>query len=264
MRSSAAGRRLVRKTSASATSWWARSRPRSLERSRRDGALASVVQLEHRVGRQVTAEDVEKGPARVAFGRLDLHHVGAPVGHDAPRRRDRPPRPRARRPGCRSVARSCSRGVGVKRTGMDSRPLTKLEGRYSSAAASASARSGRRVRTSRNITRSSRRARAAPRQKWVPNPKARCGLGSRRMSSSSGPREHVVVTIGRRVEEHQLVALGAAAGPRNSTSRVAVRAMFLTGDTQRSSSSTATGNSPDPPPVRPAHPDARAGRPCRR
>ena len=48
-----------------------------------DGSLAPVVQFEHRVRRQVTAEDVEKGPARVAFGRLDLHDVGAPVSHDA-------------------------------------------------------------------------------------------------------------------------------------------------------------------------------------
>ena len=47
-----------------------------------DGPLAPVVQLEHRVGRQITAEDVEERPARVAFGRLDLHDVGTPVGQD--------------------------------------------------------------------------------------------------------------------------------------------------------------------------------------
>ncbi len=48
-----------------------------------DGALAPVVQLEHRIGRQVTTEDVEEGPTRVSLGGLDLHHVRAPVGQDA-------------------------------------------------------------------------------------------------------------------------------------------------------------------------------------
>ena len=48
----------------------------------RDGPLAPVVQLEHRVGREITAEDVEERAARVPFGRLDLHDIGAPVGQD--------------------------------------------------------------------------------------------------------------------------------------------------------------------------------------
>ena len=41
-----------------------------------DGTLAPVVQLEDRIGGEIAAENVEEGPARVAFGRLDLHHVG--------------------------------------------------------------------------------------------------------------------------------------------------------------------------------------------
>ena len=48
-----------------------------------NGALAPVVQLEHRIGRQVTTEHVEEGPTRVPLGRLDLHDIRTPVGQDA-------------------------------------------------------------------------------------------------------------------------------------------------------------------------------------
>ena len=53
-----------------------------------DAALAAVVELERRVDRHVDAGRGEEQPAhRIAGRRLDLDHLGAPVGHDAGGRR---------------------------------------------------------------------------------------------------------------------------------------------------------------------------------
>jgi hypothetical protein len=57
-----------------------------------DAALAPVVHLEDRVHRELDPEHRLEEPRRVADpGRLDLHHVGAPVREDPPRRRPRDP-----------------------------------------------------------------------------------------------------------------------------------------------------------------------------
>jgi hypothetical protein len=50
-----------------------------------DRALAPVVQFEDRVGGLIRADGVEEAAHRIAVGRLDLDHVGAPVGHDPSR-----------------------------------------------------------------------------------------------------------------------------------------------------------------------------------
>ena len=62
--------------------------------------------------------------------------------------------------------------------------------------------------TSPSITRISRRARLAPRQKWVRCPKVRWGLGSRLMSNRNGSVEDQFVPIGRRPPQGDLVAGG--------------------------------------------------------
>ena len=59
-----------------------------------------------------------------------------------------------------------------------------------------------------------------------------------------GVVEDRLVAVGRRVEEEELLARPDRVRRPSSTSRVAVRAMFLIGDTQRSISSTAPGMSP--------------------
>ena len=65
---------------------------RFLREVERDAPLAAVVELEGRIGRHLEAGGAEEEPAeRVAVGRLDLDHVGAPVGQDAGRRRARHP-----------------------------------------------------------------------------------------------------------------------------------------------------------------------------
>ena len=60
----------------------------------RDRALAAVVEVEARAGRQLDPrERAVELPHRVAARRLDLHHVRAPVGHEPRRRRSRDPEP---------------------------------------------------------------------------------------------------------------------------------------------------------------------------
>src|SRR5262249_8218563 len=61
---------------------------------------------------------------------------------------------------------------GANTTGMCSIPTMKFDGRSGSGSSLASARSGSRSRRVSNMTRSSSRARLAPRQKWTPCPKA--------------------------------------------------------------------------------------------
>ena len=77
-------------------------------------ALAPVVQLEHRVGREITAENVEKRPARVAFGRLDLHDIGTPVGQDPSGPGPGDPDAELDHPDAAQAARSYDRGVVAK------------------------------------------------------------------------------------------------------------------------------------------------------
>ena len=68
--------------------------------------------------------------------------------------------------------------------------------------------SGMRASSSSNITRSSRRARLAPRQKCVPKPpKATWWFGLRVDVEAVGIAEHALVAVRRRVEQQQAVAL---------------------------------------------------------
>ena len=68
--------------------------------------------------------------------------------------------------------------------------------------------SGMRRNSSRNITVISRRARWAPRQKCGPGPpKPRWSFGVRRDVEAVRVVEHRLVAVGRRVPEHDLVAL---------------------------------------------------------
>ena len=90
-----------------------------------DGALTPVVQLEHRIGRQVTAEDVEEGPTRVSLGGLYLHHVRTPVGQDATGPGAGDPDPEFDHPhAVQRPAHGARRET--KRTGMNARAITKL------------------------------------------------------------------------------------------------------------------------------------------
>src|SRR5262249_16745142 len=59
-----------------------------------DAALAPVVELEGRVGGQLGTRDGEVQAAKgIAIGRLDLHHVGTPVGEDGAGRGPCDPQP---------------------------------------------------------------------------------------------------------------------------------------------------------------------------
>ena len=79
-----------------------------------------------------------------------------------------------------------------------------------------------------------------PRQKCGPLPKARCSFGCRVTSKASGS----VNTASSRLADgysSRSVSPAAISRPPRTVSRVAVRAMFLIGETQRSISSTAVG-----------------------
>ena len=83
---------LVTKTSAASTRRARRRSPTLLGREvDHDAALVAVVELEQRVGGQVATEHPLERAGGVPVGRLDLDHVGAPVGEDAAGRRDRRP-----------------------------------------------------------------------------------------------------------------------------------------------------------------------------
>ena len=47
-----------------------------------DAPLRAVVQLEHRIGRELASQHATEGASGIAPRRLDLDHVGAPVGED--------------------------------------------------------------------------------------------------------------------------------------------------------------------------------------
>src|SRR5581483_7145890 len=94
--------------------------------------------------------------------------------------------------------------------------------------------------SSSSATRNETRATLAPRQKWVPNPNAMCGLGSRVKSSSSGSLN----TRSSRLADGYTSATRSPAfmgTPSTSVSSVTVRNMLCNGVIQRSSSSTAVG-----------------------
>jgi len=82
-------------------------------------------------------------------------------------------------------------------TGRLSRPLMKFDGRSGGGALVASSRPGRRRSTSSIITRSSRRARFAPRQKCAPIPNATCSFGVRRTSKRNGSWNTAASRFGR-------------------------------------------------------------------
>ena len=87
-----------------------------------------------------------------------------------------------------------------------------------------------RVRSSSKNTRISSRASDAPRQKWVPNPNARCGFGCRVMSKRSGSAK----CAGSRLADGYISTAcwpARIVSPPRSTSRVATRHMLLTGVT---------------------------------
>ena len=87
-RSSASGRRLVMNTSAVASSACIASPPSSVAQVEHDRCACPGCRGRTAAPRRrVDAERVEDPPQRVARGRLDLDHVGAPVGQDAARRR---------------------------------------------------------------------------------------------------------------------------------------------------------------------------------
>ena len=118
-------------------------------------------------------------------------------------------------------------------------------------------RSGSRSSSTSNSDRSSSRASELPRQKCVPKPNATWSFGVRSMSKVSG-RE-------ARPRRGSPTGRAAAASGRpgsscraSSTSRVAVRAMFLIGLTQRSISSTARGTSVRSPAAAPTGRGRRA------
>src|SRR5437773_428271 len=127
---------------------------------------------------------------------------------------------------------------GVKRTGIRLMPLMKFERKRSTGPASSM--SGRRRSSSSNMIWISRRARLAPRQKWCPMPKARCSFGVRPTSKRSACGK---TSSSRLAEPYQTVSLSPSriGWPRSSASRVAVRRKYMTGETQRSISSTAVG-----------------------
>ena len=99
-----------------------------------DAALAPVVELEHGVDVQVAAEHPLEPTGRVATGRLDLHDVGAPVRQDPRGAGTGHPDPELDDPYALEGAGHDVAAVGVNRTGIDSRPLTKLDARYGRAA----------------------------------------------------------------------------------------------------------------------------------
>ena len=104
-----------------------------------------------------------------------------------------------------SEGRSGRRGVGVKRTGIVLMPLMKSERRRRGSPASS--RSGSRSTTSRIMALISARARLAPRQKCTPPPpKVTWSLGVRRDVERVRVVEHVLVAVGRRVVDDDLVA----------------------------------------------------------
>src|SRR5438876_4637388 len=132
--------------------------------------------------------------------------------------------------------------AAVYSTCRERNPRTKAFGMRSGATPGARCTSRSRGSSSSNITRISRRASAAPRQKWVPKPNATCGLGSRPTSKRSGASN----TASSRFADGYMNRSSSPAFtgvPATSVSRVAVRRMLRIGVTQRMNSSTATGNS---------------------
>ena len=96
---------------------------------------------------------------------------------------------------------------------------------------------------SRNVTRSSRRARCEPRQRCTPPPNAMCGFARDRSARPSGRRTPTGPCWPRRSSAITAVpsaTLRARRAGRPGTSRCAARRSG-TGDSQRSSSSTAAG-----------------------
>ena len=89
---------------------------------------------------------------------------------------------------------------------------------------------------------SSTRASGAPRQKWMPAPKPRCGLGERARSSRSGSAN----TAGSRLAAPSSAAIfwpGSTVTAPIRTGTVAVRSNSCSGESYRISSSTAPGTS---------------------
>ena len=76
----------------------------------------------------------------------------------------------------------------------------------------------------------------------APEPKARWWLGWRSIRKLEGVVEHVLVAVGRGVEQRHLVPRGDPL-PRISQSSVAVRMKWMIGLTHRRISSTASGSS---------------------
>ena len=62
--------------------------------------------------------------------------------------------------------------------------------------------------SSSSVTWISSRARLAPRQKWAPQPKPRCGFGVRPTSKRNGSANDPLVAVGRHLPERDLVAGG--------------------------------------------------------
>ncbi len=139
-----------------------------------------------------------------------------------------------------STASSTCRCVRRPRSRSRRRPVWRFE-RFHSADPACSS-SPKRLRISSSSRRISSRARLAPRQKWVPLPNPRCGLGLRRMSKRAAPSN---AASSRFAEPSQTRTLSPAimACPARVVSVVAVRRLDGEGLVQRTISSTAVGKS---------------------
>ena len=146
----------------------------------------------------VIVDAVVRSPAGKADYRWASSHRHLFSGADrAPRRVLALPRGRARH-GCGRRERDRHRLVAADEVGRAVAGLGVVDQLEVGQAARA-ARS--------NITASSRRARLLPRQKWVPKPNATWSFGRAGDVEAERVVEHVLVAVGRRVEQQQLLAL---------------------------------------------------------
>ena len=115
-RASAATRMLVTKTSARSTSSCAMRLASAVREVQHDAPLAAVVELEGRVRGQLGpgGRDVQAAE-RIAVRRLDLDHLGAPVGEHGAGGRSGDPQARARRRVSPPAVRPCSCPLRARR-----------------------------------------------------------------------------------------------------------------------------------------------------
>src|SRR5215510_12254775 len=133
---------------------------------------------------------------------------------------------------CVHVGRSC---VGQKVTGSDLSPRRAEDSRHSGTVETRLSLGKRRTRVPRAIWPSSR-ARGAPRQKWIPKPKAMWRFSFRVTSSRSGSLNCLGSRLAAPMTETTTESLGMR-WPPISTSAVVMRPVRCTGPSKRRSSS---------------------------